>query len=310
MNIQQKLKIIQKMLGLTQTKLAEKFGVSFAAFNSWWTGKSEPRSKMQTAINELFLEVTGQKIIPIEELTAKKQILRKKSREHNNIVAEILKNPDIRDQFILKLTYHSNSIEGSTLTEPDTAAILFDNAALPDKSLTEQLEAKNHQTALNYLFDYIAQKGKIDKNFVLKLHAILMNGVRPDAGAYRNHAVRITGVNLPTANHMSIYKLIPEVMIQAAQKSKDIIELSANIHSKFEQIHPFSDGNGRVGRLLVNAMLLRANFAPAIIRQEQKRLYYTFLYKAQIKEDRSQLEDFFCEAVMDGFKILERADKN
>ena len=79
---------------------------------------------MQAAIDELFLEVTGQKIISAEQLTAKKQALQKKSSEHKNVVREILNNPDVRDQFVLKLTYHSNSIEGSTLTEPDTAAIL------------------------------------------------------------------------------------------------------------------------------------------------------------------------------------------
>lgn len=308
MTIRQKLEIIQKMLSLTQTKLAEKFGVSFAAFNSWWTGKSSPRPKMQASIDELFLEVTGQKVIPADQLTAKKQALRQKSSEYKSIIDEILDNPDVRDQFILKLTYHSNSIEGSALTESDTAAILFDNAALPNKSLTEQLEAKNHQTALNYLFNRIAQKEKINEGLVLKLHSILMNGVRPDAGVYRNHAVRITGVNLPTANYMSVPKLMPKIMAQITKKTKDVIAQSASVHSKFEQIHPFSDGNGRVGRLLMNAMLLNANFTPAIIRQEQKQLYYTYLYKAQTKEDNSQLENFFCEAVMDGFKILNRRD--
>ncbi len=308
MNTRQKLEVIQKMLGVTQTKLAEKFGVSFAAFNSWWTGKATPRPKMQASIDELFLEVTGQKAIPSDQLTAKKQAIQQKSSEHRSVVTELLNNPDIRDQFILKLTYHSNSIEGSTLTEPDTAAILFDNVALPNKSLTEQLEAKNHQTALNYLFDHIATKEKIDEALVLKLHSILMNGVRSDAGAYRSHGVRITGVNLPTANYLSVPKLIPEVMIRSAEKTKDVIALSAGVHSKFEQIHPFSDGNGRVGRLLMNAMLLSANIAPAIIRQEQKQLYYTYLYKAQTTDDQSQLEDFLCEAVMDGFKILDRTD--
>ncbi|MEK7623508.1 MAG: Fic family protein, partial [Patescibacteria group bacterium] len=249
-----------------------------------------------------------QKTIPSDQLIAKKQILRQKSGEHKSVITEILNNPDIRDQLILKLTYHSNSIEGSTLTEPDTAAILFDNAALPNKSLTEQLEAKNHQTALNYLFDHIAKKEKVDGALILKLHGILMNGVRPDAGVYRNHGVRITGVNLRTANYMSVSKLILEVVARINGKIKDIIALSAGVHSTFEQIHPFGDGNGRVGRLLMNAMLLGANFAPAIIRQEQKRLYYTYLYKAQTKDDQSQLEDFLCEAVMDGFKILDRID--
>lgn len=309
MTIRQKLEIIQKRLGLTQTKLAERFGVSFAAFNSWWTNKSTPRPKMQVAIDELFLEVTGQKVIPAEQLLSKKNKLEQKSSKHEDILSVILNNPDIRDQFILKLTYHSNSIEGSTLTEPDTAAILFDNAALPNKTLTEQLEAKNHQTALNYLFDYISRKQKIDEDLILKLHSILMNGVLPNAGSYRNDAVRIAGIDLPTANYIKISDLMSKVLLEARRGTKDIISLATNIHSQFEQIHPFADGNGRVGRLLMNAMLLKENFAPAIIHQEQKQLYYTYLYKAQTKNDQSQLENFLCDAIANGFEILERSDK-
>lgn len=306
MTIRQKLEIIQKMLGLTQTKLAEKFGVSFVAFNSWWTNKSTPRTKMQAIINELFLEITGQKIIPVNQLIAKKQILRQKSLKYKSIITKILSNPDIYNQLVLKLTYNSNRIEGSTLSEPDTAAILFNNIALPNKSLIEQLEAKNHQTALNYLFDYIFKKEKINEAFILKLHSIFMNGIRSDAGLYRQHGVRIVGINLATANYLKIPELIPTIISKIKKITKDVIYLSANIHSQFEQIHPFSDGNGRVGRLLINAMLLQANLAPAIIRQEQKQLYYTYLYKAQTKNDSSQLEDFLCDAIMNGFKILER----
>ena len=308
MTIKQKLETIQKRTGLTQTKLAGKFGVSFAAFNSWWTEKSIPRPKMLAAIEELFLEVTGQKIIPADRLAARKRMLNQKSSERESVIDEILSNPDIRDQFILKLTYHSNSIEGSTLTEMDTAAILFDNVALPDKSLTEQLEAKNHQAALNYLFDRIVGKNKVNEDLILKLHSILMNGIRPDAGLYRRHAVRIIGVNLPTANHLRVPNLMSSLIIEVGKKNNDIIGLSADIHSRFEQIHPFSDGNGRVGRLLMNAMLLKSNLAPAVIRQEQKQLYYTYLYKAQTKGDLSQLENFICDAITDGFKILERTD--
>ena len=308
MTLKQKLEIIRRMLGLTQAKLADRFGVSFATLNSWWNGKSTPRLKMQAIIDELFLEVTGQKVIPADVLTAKKQALQQKSSQHKNVVEEILANPDIRDQFILKLTYNSNSIEGSTLNEKDTAAVIFDNIALPNKSLTEQLEAKNHQTALNYLFDYISKMGEINEEMVVKLHSILMNGVRPDAGKYRDHAVRIRGTDLPTANYLNVPKLMLLVMKDAANKTDDIILLIAKVHSKFEQIHPFSDGNGRVGRLLMTAMLLKYNFVPAIIKQQQKQLYYTYLYKAQTKEDQSQLEDFLCEAIADGFDVLERKD--
>lgn len=308
-NIQQKLKIIQKRLGLTQTKLAERFGVSFVAFNNWWTGKSIPRKKMEVLINDLFLEVTGQKIISVDELFIKKQVLKNKSSEHKSIVDEILNNKDILDEFILKLTYHSNSMEGSTLTEGDTAAILFDNVSLPNRTLTEQLEAKNHQTALNYLFDYISKDKKINENLILKLHNVLMNGIRSDAGMYRNHAVRILGVSLPTANYIRVPNLIKLVISDAEKTKKDIINISANVHSRFEQIYPFSDGNGRVGRLLMNAMFLKANLAPAIIHQQQKQLYYTYLYKAQTKDDQSQFEDFLCNAILSGFNILERINE-
>jgi Fic family protein/DNA-binding XRE family transcriptional regulator len=306
MTTRQKLAVIQQRLGLTQTKLASRLGVSFAAFNSWWTGKSVPRPRKQAAIEELFLTVTGQKIISVADLNVRKESLRQKMAGHTNAISEILNNPDIRDQFILKLTYHSNSIEGSTLTEPDTAAILFDNVALPDKSLSEQLEAKNHQTAVNYLFEQVSQGLVINEGLIEKLHGILMNGIRPDAGLYRRHAVRILGVNLPTANYLRIPDLMPGLITQAVVPGDDIIAAAAAVHSHFEQIHPFSDGNGRVGRLLLNAMLLRANFAPAIIRQDQKQLYYTYLYKAQVQDDQSQLEDFLCTAVEEGIEILER----
>jgi len=306
MDIQKKLTHIQKVLNISQTDLAKKFGVSFVTFNNWRHGKVKPRKKMQDIIDDVYLEVTGQKTVPNTLLAAKKQALKKDSRVYKNITKMILDNSDIRDQYILKLTYHSNGIEGSTLSEPDTASILFDNVVLENKSLVEHLEAKNHQTALLYSLEHIMNKKKIDEHFILRLHSILMNGVRSDAGRYRNHGVLITGVALPTANHLSVSKLLSEVMLTARTPTNDIVALVSKVHGAFEKIHPFSDGNGRVGRLLMNAMFLKENFPPAIIRQEQKRLYYTYLYKAQTSEDQSQLENFLCDTVLESFKIIHR----
>lgn len=306
MTILQKLEVIQKTLGISQTRLAERFGVSFVALHGWRTGKYVPRPKMQILIEELYLEVTGQKIISAQQLEEKKKSIAHISRSHKNVLKEILDNPDIRDEFILKLTFHSNRIEGSTLSEPETASVLFDNIALPNKSLIEQLEAKNHQTALNVVFDHVQQGGFIDEVFVLKLHGILMNGIQPDAGFFRRHAVRIVGVNLPTANYLKVPDLIRSVTEESIDVFTDPLKIVTAFHSRFEQIHPFSDGNGRIGRLLITAMLLKANLAPAVIRQEFKRLYYIFLLKSQTTDDQSQLEDFFCDAVLNGFSILER----
>ncbi|MFZ2975252.1 MAG: Fic family protein [Candidatus Moraniibacteriota bacterium] len=306
MNTKDKLKIIQDLSGLTQTKMAAKIGVSFVALNNWWTGKSQPRKKQEMAINAMYLEYTGQKTIPKTVLLAKKELIAKEASKHKNILGIILKNPDIRDQFMLSLTYNSNKIEGSTLSEDETADIMFNNRTIPDKSLVEQLEVKNHQTALKYLFRQLEDIKKINEELVLKLHGILMNGIRDDAGFYRRHGVRIVGSNVPTANYLKVPKLMESLFADLNKKPKDIIGHTSNIHARFEQIHPFSDGNGRIGRLILVAMLLKSNIAPAVIKQENKRLYYTYLRSAQLKNDFTQLENFICDAVADGFDIVNR----
>ncbi|MGE5341054.1 MAG: Fic family protein [Candidatus Omnitrophota bacterium] len=227
---------------------------------------------------------------------------------YENVLNIIRENPDIHDQFMLSLTYNTNRIEGSTLTEPETAAILFQNIVLPDKSLVEHLEAKNHQTALNYLFDYMASGSMIDEDLILALHRILMNSIMPDAGHYRTHSVRIVGADLPTANYVKIPLLMTELIDYINSDINDTVSHIAKVHSRFEQIHPFSDGNGRVGRLLIHAMALRKNLPPAVVRQENKRFYHTYLNKAQQtqNQDTSLLEDFICDALSEGYRLLER----
>lgn len=306
MNIQEKLRIIQNLSGLTQTEIAAKIGVSFVAFNNWWNDKAKPRKKQADIIDGLYKEYTGQKEIPGSVLLAKKQILQKRSAKFKSIIDVILKNSDVYDQFLLSLTYNSNKIEGSTLSEDETADIIFNNKSIPNKSIIEQLEVKNHQTALQYLFQYLQKPKRIDEGLMLKLHAVLMNGIRDDAGTYRNHGVRIVGSNVPTANYLKVSILMKDIIKNINRKQEDNIGHASQIHAKFEQIHPFSDGNGRVGRMILTAMLLKNNFAPAVIKQEEKRIYYACLRRAQLHDDSTQLEDFVCDAVEIGLDILER----
>lgn len=306
MKIHQKLEIIQRMTGKSQSQIAERIGVSFATLNSWINQRSNPREKMQKKVDEIYLEVTGQRIIPDKVISAKKELLKTKSLRYKNIINEILKNPDIQNEVVLKLTYHTNKIEGSTLSEVETASIIFENISIPHKTIIEQLEAKNHQTATMCMLDSMSQNKKIDESFILKIHGILMNGIISNAGSYRNHAVRIVGTNLPTANYVSIPNLMSKLVIEINSKNKDVVSLSSEVHSKFEQIHPFSDGNGRIGRILLCAILLKNNYAPAIIKQEEKQLYYTYLNKSQTQDDYSQLENFICESIFSGFDIIER----
>ena len=306
MNISEKLKIIKDFSSLTQEKLAKELEVSFATLNSWINGRSIPHKRKQVQIDELYAKYSGTKIIPETVLAAKKDLLNKKSRKYKNILATIIDSPDIYDRFVLSLTYNTNRIEGSTLTEDETAAILFENASLPNRNITEQLEAKNHQTVFNFMFDWLKSKKPISEELIMKLHSILMNSIRSDAGVYRSHGVRIMGTNVPTANYLKVPVLMKGLVKDINARKKDFIGKLADIHSRFEQIHPFSDGNGRIGRLLIHAMLLQKNFPPALILQKEKRLYMKYLNKSQMTGDKSLLEDFLCDAVLLSFDLMER----
>ena len=306
MTIKEQLELIKKVSGQSQEKLASELGVSFPTLNSWINGRSEPRTKARERIQGLFKRLTGQAVIPPDVLRAKKQALFTQAQRHKKILEVLFKNKDIYDQFVLSLTYHTNRIEGSSLTEPETAAILFQNAALPDKTIIEQMEVKNHQAVLQYVFRHIQEERNLNEAFILKTHGILLNGIQEDAGRYRSHGVRIVGSNIPTANHLKVPDLMQALMKDINAKSLDVTAHVTEIHSRFEQIHPFSDGNGRVGRLLLDAMLLRKNLPPAVIRQEKRRFYILYLNKAQREKEFSQLEDFICDAILDGFAILKR----
>lgn len=304
MKISEKIKLIKKISGLTQESLAKELGVSFVTVNSWINDRSTPHIKKQDKIDELYKKYSGEKIIPDSELTAKKNLLYKKSKNNKNIIKKIISRKDLFDEFVLQLTYNSNSIEGSTLTQADTEAILFRNANIRDKSLIEHLEAKNHQTVLKYLFEIIDKDLKIDESLILKFHSILMNGIRDDAGKYRIHGVRIVGFYVPTANYLKVPELMKVLFRDVNKKTDDAIAHISRIHSNFEQIHPFSDGNGRIGRIIMVAMLLKKNLAPAIVSQKDKSFYYKYLQKSQVQKEFSLLENFVCDSIFEGYRII------
>jgi fido (protein-threonine AMPylation protein)/DNA-binding XRE family transcriptional regulator len=309
MEITDKLKLIQRASGLTQEKLAAELEVSFPTLNSWLNGKSIPRKKAAEKIDLLYLRFTGQNVIPDNVLQSKKESIAIEAKKHRHVLSEIMKRNDLYNQLVLSLTYNSNKIEGSTLTEDDTAAILFENRSIPDKTIIEQMEAKNHQAALGVLFDHLLNDGKVDEAFVLRLHAILMNGIQTDAGAYRRHGVRIVGSNVVTANHLKVPALMQELAKEYEKQTDDILELVSRVHSRFEQIHPFSDGNGRVGRLLMNAMLLKNNLPPALIFQEARKFYMLYLNQSQMEADFSRLEDFLCDAVLGAYVLMRAGEE-
>lgn len=301
MDVSEKLRIILSLTGFTQEKLARELGVSFPTLNSWVRKRSEPHPKKGEVVDATFRRLTGSQEIPVGPLEAKKAILRGMRDKGPDVLNLLRTRPDILDQFCLSLTYNTNRIEGSTLTEPETAAILFDNVALPHKSLVEHMEVKNHQAAFLHLMGLLQKNTKIDRDLILKLHSILMNGIQSDAGCYRRHGVRIVGSHVPTANYLKIDVLMNEVIDEIAQPQEDVVSHVARIHSRFEQVHPFSDGNGRIGRLLIQAMLLKTGYPPAVIPQKRKRQYLAALNRSQIKSEFLDLEEFLCDSILSVF---------
>lgn len=308
MTITQKLSQIQKYSGKTQEELARDLGVSFPTLNSWINGKSEPRKKATEKINSLYIEYLGDVSIGSDVLDKKVNKLQELQKKFRDPFALIMSRKDIYDDFLLSLTYHTNSIEGSTFTEPDVKAVLFDDVTIPNKSVREHQEAKNHQGALGYIMRWLRdENNEIDQQLIKHIHQILMNGIMHNAGAYRNHGVRIAGVNVPTSNHLSIPKHMDELIQMFNQLKKDPSEQVKHIaitHARFEQIHPFSDGNGRVGRLLMILLAFKYQMAPVLIKQEKKQAYYTYLEEAQIKENSIPLTSFVFDGLFEGYNLL------
>lgn len=299
---------IQKASGMTQNALAQEIGVSFAALNRWINGNVMPREAAQQRIDALYnryVERVGTDDKAL--LAAKKNLIKKLAKQNTSVIKKILGSPDLSQQYELSLTYHTNRLEGSSLTEHETAVVLFENATLPDKTLIEQLEAKNHQTALRAMLRHIEESGQVDEALILRLHGILMNGIRMDAGRYRTHGVRIVGTFVPTANPIKVPLLMAAFGKKVAKKAPvDIVRFVTETHAEFEQVHPFSDGNGRIGRLLANALLLNAGYPPAVITQNLRRDYMSALSNAQLAGNFTPLQHIFADAILEGQNILDR----
>lgn len=302
MNYKSQLEQILGATGWSQEQLAAELSVSFPALNAWLNDRAVPRARAQVRINELYLSIVGSTAISENDLLLAKQA----SSKYSLSARQITSNQTMLDKLTLHLTYHTNTIEGSTMTLADVENVIFDNKVLSNRTAVEQLEAKNHQSALYWLLDQVADtrsKYTLTEDIILGIHLRLMNGVVSDAGQYRKHAVRIMGAHVPLANWQSVPSLIAE-LTNNCDYTEDIVSSLAKLHAEFEKIHPFSDGNGRTGRLLMLAQALNAGIVPPIVLKERKKAYYKYLEQAQTKEDYTSLEFFIAESIQSSGKLL------
>lgn len=189
----------------------------------------------------------------------------------------------IKEALMLEWTYNSNSIEGNTLTLRETQLVLQEGITIKGKSLREHFEAKNHETAINYLYTLVDKNYVLNSKDVLSLHGFVLRSIEDEfAGRLRNAGVRISGANFIPPNASKVSDLLEELVsyINDNPQQLHIIELATVFHHKLVWIHPFFDGNGRTVRLAMNLLLMKYGFPPAIILKNDRKKYYEALNQA------------------------------
>jgi Fic family protein len=189
----------------------------------------------------------------------------------------------LREAINVEWTYNSNSIEGNTLTLNETRIVLEDGMTVKGKSMKEHFEVTNHHDAISHLEKLVASSSPLKEIEILDLHEMVMLRIEKDfAGRLRNAGVRIVGANFTPPNALKVHQLLTELIdfVNANEMGLSPIVLASVLHHRFVWIHPFFDGNGRTVRLVMNLMLMRLGYPPAIILKNDRRKYYDALNKA------------------------------
>ena len=190
----------------------------------------------------------------------------------------ILNNKDYLEDLITRSTYHSNAIEGSTLTYAETYAILYNDNSfkIQGKEPREIYEAINHKNALDLVFKNLQNKDLFDERFIKSLNETINKNIK-ETDEYRTVQVFIRGSeHIPPAPE-KIPNLMNYYVYNYNNDTQEIFNKIAKYHIEFEKIHPFEDGNGRTGRLLLTYELLKNNFPTVVISKEDRVKYFEFL---------------------------------
>ncbi len=195
----------------------------------------------------------------------------------------------LEEQLAIEWTYNSNAIEGSTLTLRETQLILEQGITIGGKSLREHFEVINHRDAIALVESLAEKREPVTAGVVRQLHVLVLARIDDDnAGQYRQLPVRIAGA----AHEPPPAREVPARMTDwadwlAAQVSAgaEPVELAAVAHHRLVSIHPFLDGNGRTARLVMNLVLLRTGYPPAIIARANRAQYYRALAAADRGDD-------------------------
>ncbi len=179
----------------------------------------------------------------------------------------------LQEEFLVEFTYNSNAIEGNTLTLRETALVL-EGVAIDKKPLKDHLEAVGHRDAFLYVQQLVSDKTPVSEKIIKDIHSLVLMDRPEDRGTYRSIPVRIMGAYKEPSQPYLVPIQMEQLLYALAKDKRHPIERAALFHLDFEGIHPFIDGNGRTGRLILNLMLMQYGYPPINVKFADRRRYY------------------------------------
>ncbi len=197
----------------------------------------------------------------------------------------IVKN--LHEDLVLRWTYHSNAIEGNTLTLKETKVAL-EGITIGGKTLREHFEAINHKDAILFMEDLAQKEERLSEYSIKQIHSLILKNIDDEnKGKYRTTNVIISGAEHKPPQSFEVQSQMQEFIKKYNENITKLhpIELASFVHIEFVKIHPFIDGNGRTSRLLMNLELIKAGFPPVVIELEDRLEYYKALDIAHTEND-------------------------
>lgn len=198
----------------------------------------------------------------------------------------------LTEEFTVEYTYNSNAIEGNTLTLRETDMVLR-GLTIDRKPLKDHMEAVGHKEAFDFVRELVQTREPMSERIVKQIHYLVLADKKEDRGVYRRVPVRIMGAQHEPAQPYLIQEKMAQLMASFSESQEHIVTKLARFHIEFEGIHPFIDGNGRTGRLLVNLELMKAGYPPIDIKFTDRLAYYDAFDEYHAKHDLSAMEKLF-----------------
>ena len=208
----------------------------------------------------------------------------------------------LNEEFLTEYTYNSNAIEGNTLTLRETDMVLR-GLTIDQKSLKEHLEVIGHKEAFDFVTEIVKEKCEINERAIKQIHYLVLADKKDDRGVYRRVPVRIMGAAHETAQPYLIVTKMEELLRNYLASEEHIVTKLARFHIEFEGIHPFIDGNGRTGRLLVNLELMKAGYPPIDIKFTDRIAYYNAFDEYHVKHNLKAMESLFAKYINERLDI-------